>query len=192
MAVLVVQINSRGLIMNSIFKGMIFIFLSINFTFGNSKIDLLPDFIGYFMILNGLEELYNQSENFIKIKPFVLGLGIYSVITLILNLAGITTELGYIAVIAGILYTIFLIYITYKIILGIMDIEKKINKSLNTEKLMSNWKLMITFNILTFITIFIPVLAIICLIVYVVFVIAYLIAFNTTKNLYYENNGNLN
>lgn len=178
--------------MNSIFKGMIFVFLSFTFTFNNSKIDLLPDFIGYFMIIKGLDELYNQSENFIKIKPFVLGLGVYSLITFIINLAGITTELGYLAVIAGILYTIFLIYITYKIILGIMDIEKKINKSLNTEKLMSNWKLMITFNILTFITIFIPVFAIVCLIVYVVFVIAYLIAFNTTKNLYYENNGNLN
>ena len=174
--------------MNSLFKGMIFIFLSFTFTFGNSKFDILPDFIGFFMIVKGLEELFNQSDNFVKIKPFAFGLGIYTLITFILDLLGITSQLGYLTYIIGIIYTVLLIYVTYTIVLGIVDIEKNLNTSLNTEKLMSNWKLMIMFNVLTFITLFAPAIAFICLIINIIFIILYLISFNTTKNLYYENN----
>lgn len=174
--------------MNSIFKGMIFVFLSFTFNFGNSKFDILPDFVGFFMIVKGLEELYNQSDNFIKIKPFAFGLGIYTLITFMLDLLGITSQLGYLTFIIGIVYTVLLIYVTYTIILGIIDIEKNLNKSLNTDKLMSNWKLMIIFNVLTFITLFVPAIAFICLIINIVFIILYLISFNATKNLYYENN----
>ncbi len=174
--------------MNNLFRGMIFIFININLTLGNSKIDILPDFIGFFMLVKGLEELYNQSDNFIKIKPFATGLGVYTLIVFLLNLFGIGYGLEYVA---GIVYTILLIYVTYTIIIGIMDIEKSFNISLDTERLMSSWKIMTIFNVLIFIVIFIPFLNFIFLIFSIVFTIAYLVSFNRTKNLYYENNFNI-
>jgi len=174
--------------MNNLFKGMIFVFININITLGNSKIDILPDFIGFFMIAKGLEELYNQSDNFIKIKPFATGLGVYTLIIFLLNLFGVTIGLEYIA---GIVYTILLIYVSYTIIIGIMDIEKSFNTSLETERLMSSWKIMTIFNILIFIVVFIPFFNFIFLIFSIVFIIAYLVSFNRTKNLYYENNLNI-
>ncbi len=174
--------------MNNLFRGMIFIFININLTLGNSKIDILPDFIGFFMLVKGLEELYNQSDNFIKIKPFATGLGVYTLIVFLLNLFGIGYGLEYVA---GIVYTILLIYVTYTIIIGIMDIEKSFNISLDSERLMSSWKIMTIFNILIFIVIFIPFLNFIFLIFSIVFTIAYLVSFNRTKNLYYENNFNI-
>lgn len=174
--------------MNNLFIGMMLVYLSISFTFGNSKIDLLPDFIGFFIIVKGLVELSDKSDKFTKIKPFVQGLSIYTLITFCLNLFGLVNVLGGFAVILGIVYMILLIYTTYTIVLGIKDIENNLNTSLNSEKLMSNWKLMTIFNVLTFVTIFIPAISVICLIINIVFIILFLISFNTTKNLYYENN----
>ena len=47
---------------------------------------------------------------------------------------------------------------------------------------------MILFNVLAYLTLFAPGIAFICLIINIVFIILYLISFNATKNLYYENN----
>lgn len=174
--------------MNNLFTGMIFVFLGFNITFGNSKFDILPDFIGFYLIFKGLEELQDKSDNFTKIKSFAFGLTIYSFVLFIINLFAASYSMGYLGILLGIAYTIILIYVSYKIILGIIDIEINHNVFLNSQKLMSNWRIMITFNILIFFILFIPFISIVFIILNIVFTILYLISFNESKNLYYQNN----
>ena len=40
--------------MSKIFVGLLLVFLDINFTFNTTTIGLLPDFIGYFILIGGL------------------------------------------------------------------------------------------------------------------------------------------
>ena len=50
--------------MNNIFIGFIFVFLDFNLDLGSSRIGLIPDFIGYVLIYQGLKELSGQSRRF--------------------------------------------------------------------------------------------------------------------------------
>jgi len=43
--------------MSRIFTGFLFIFLDFNLNLGNSQIGLIPDFIGYIIMLGGLAEM---------------------------------------------------------------------------------------------------------------------------------------
>lgn len=173
--------------MKNLFIGMIFVFLNFTISISGSSIDIIPDFIGFYLILKGLEELKGYSEKFIKIRPLVIILGIYSLLTFALGLFGITNNLGNLAFVLVLINVIALIYVTYNIILGIMDIEKNINISIETNIVMNRWKMMIAFNVLSYVVLIVlPVIAIVSVIFYLVFAVLFLVSFNNSKNLYYE------
>ena len=58
--------------MRNIFVGLLFIFLDFNLDFGTTRVGLIPDFIGYIMVFQGLKELIFLSEHFAKAKPFAM------------------------------------------------------------------------------------------------------------------------
>lgn len=167
--------------MGKLFLGMIFIFININI----NNFDILPNFIGFFILASGVNELADQSEKFVMIKPYVLGLAIYGLIMAFFIFYGENI----VSVILGIVYTVISIYSTYTIITAIMDMENKLNVNLETEKLMSSWKIMVISYVLALITKFIiPTLSFVLILANILFAILYLVSFNNTKNLYYESN----
>jgi hypothetical protein len=58
--------------MKNLFIGFIFVFLDFNLNISNSKIGLIPDFIGYLIIINGLMDMSEESTRFIKVMPLRL------------------------------------------------------------------------------------------------------------------------
>jgi len=179
---------------NTIFAGMLFVFLNFNIEIGASKIGLIPGFLGYYFMLRGLTEIEWLSDKFTKVKPFVTVMIIFSGIAYALDLFGLPTEatlfIESIMIInvwtsaIAFIAMIFSLYISYTIIMGIKDIEITKEQVLNSGRLYSTWKLVAVFSVLTFALLIIPILLIACMIINLVVGIYYLYIFYETTKLF--------
>lgn len=172
--------------MKNIFIGFVLIFLEFSLDIGNSKIGLIPDFVGYIVMINGLVEMDGESTLFMKVKPYVTVMAVYSGFLYLLDLLGASLSLGMLAYALAFISTAISLYISYNIVMGVIDIEGKYNKSLNGNNLKTTWILLAVFNVLTFVSVLIPLVTIPCIIVSFILAICFLFAFNNSKNLYYD------
>ena len=138
--------------MGNIFIGLILVFLDFNLELGNSTIGLIPDFIGYILMLRGLGEIDGESMFFMKVRPFVTGMGIYSGILYFLDLVGASMSLGLMTYVFAIISTTVSLYISYNIVMGVIDMEGKYSTNLNGANLKSTWMFLAVINILTFLS----------------------------------------
>lgn len=172
--------------MKNIFTGFLLIFLDFNLDLGASRIGLIPDFIGYIIMISGLKEMAEESPLFLKAKPFAAGMAIYTGILYFMDMFAISASLGAFTYVLGITSTIISLYISYKIIMGVRDMEEKYNTPLNGDSLKSVWTALVLFNILTFVLLLLPPLAIVSILISLIAAICFLVAFNRSKNLYYQ------
>lgn len=173
--------------MQNIFVGMLFTTLNFHLTFNGYKIGLIPDFIGYILLLKGVDEVARESQSFMKIRTYIQGMAVYSTITYILDLLGMTYIIPDIAsILLGIIYTIISLYITYHIIRGIGDIERNHGWYLQSQALYSIWIGMAVLSLLQYLALFIPVIAFGMVIINVMVSIYFLVELNRSKNLYYD------
>ncbi len=172
--------------MKNIFIGFIFIFLDFHLSLGSSKIGLIPDFVGYIIMINGLAEMSGQSMRFMKIKSYASGMAVYSGLLYLLDLMGISVSLGVLTYIFAIISTAVSLYISYNIVMGVIEVEEKYNVRLNGDSLKSTWTFIAVLDVLSFVLLLIPPAAFICMILSFIAAIFFLFAFNNSKNLYYN------
>ncbi len=172
--------------MKYIFWGFIFIFINFSFKFNGSSIDVLPDFIGYILVINGLNEMMSKSILFAKAKPISIVMLIISSLIFVTDLLGITATLGSLNYLRLIVCAILYLYMTYNIVMGVKDLEGKFLIHLDGDALKSNWTFFTIFYVLSIILALVPLLNIVLLIVGFIANICFLIAFNNSKNQYYN------
>lgn len=171
--------------MKNIFIGLLFIFLNFDLNLGNMKIGLLPDFVGYFLMIKGFDELIKESEFFDKVRPWAAFMTCYTGIIYVLEFLGASNLLQGFSIILGIISMCISLFILYQIVSGVIDMEKKYQITLEGEKLKSLWTFMAISNVVVYILIFINVFAVFLAIILLIVHIIFLFAFNNTKNLYY-------
>lgn len=172
--------------MKNIFIGFLFILLNFNLNLNQSSIDLLPDFVGYIILANGLLELESESSYFLKARPYSIGMAVYTGMVFFLNLVGISHNLSGLGFILGIISLIVLFYISYCVVQGVKEMESSHGTFLNGDKLDSLWRWWVVFSAITYVLLLIPFIAIVCTIISVVVAICFLVSINTSKNLYYN------
>ncbi|NLG36645.1 MAG: hypothetical protein GX549_01420 [Clostridiales bacterium] len=173
--------------MNNIWIGFIFIFLDFNLDINASRIGLIPDFVGYILMLRGLAEMAQESPRFEQARPYAVGMTIYTAMLYALDLFGFSfAGGGYLAYLLGLASTAISLFISYLIVMGVRDIENQTGRSLRSEPLYSAWKVMAVLSAALYILILIPVLGILCLILGFIIYIFFLYSFNQSKNLYYQ------
>ncbi len=104
----------------------IFIYFSINIT----VIDILPEWLGYFMIVSVLPVLSEEERSAQLLKPFGITLGIWNIIEWGMKITGTEWDLTLIGLIIGIIT----IYFHFQLITNIanLDIEQPKRKRLLT------------------------------------------------------------
>lgn len=104
----------------------IFIYFSINIWI----IDILPDWLGYFMIVSVLPVLSQEEQSAQLLRPFGIVLGIWNIIEWVLKITGAELNLTIIGLILGIIT----IYFHFQLITNIanLDIEQSKRKRLLT------------------------------------------------------------
>lgn len=171
--------------MKNIFTGFLLVFLNFDLNLGSSKIGLLPDFLGYIIMIKGLNELAQDSVRFIKAKTYAFGMAFYTGILYIFDFLGITPYFGVISYLLSVLATVVSLYISYNIVMGVFDIEKKYGISLDGERLKSAWMLNAVFSVLSYMLYWAGPLAVFSVIAFFIVAVYFLVVFNKSKNLYY-------
>ena len=173
--------------MQSIFYGILLSFLNFNFNIGESKIGLIPDFLGYIFMFKGVEELAMESDKFTKVKLHIKLMIGYTLFVYIMDLLGISGQINQIFnMMLGIIFAIIALYITYNIVRGIADIEERYNYNLKSDKLYFLWKARVIFTVLVYITTFISELVLIIIIIGFIINVYFIVELYNSKNLYYE------
>ena len=141
--------------MKNMFVGLLLIFLDItlNISLGwQGTLDILPDFVGYILILRGAGEMAEVSPSFAKINPAVWAATAVSAISFLLNLFGLSAALLSDGLPAQILQTaillaeeILLFWVTWQMASGIRDMEYHYGTWMNAEDVTVAWKLMVGF-----------------------------------------------
>ncbi|SMC63677.1 hypothetical protein [Papillibacter cinnamivorans] len=172
--------------MRNIWIGMILIFLDFNLNIGSSQIGLIPDFLGYIILINGLSEMNRESPQFGRVKPFAIGMAIYTAILYVMDFLGISAALGGFPYLLGVVSTLVSLYISYHIVTGVREIEETRGTFMNGDALKTAWNRLAVFSVIALFAVWIPFLALFILIAGFIVSILYLVAFNTAKKLYYE------
>lgn len=128
--------------MNLIFIGYILIF----FHFKINGIDLLPDFVGYLLIASGLGRLEEQSELFVKARPWAYVMSVISIFYGIAGLFGITYGPAF--VVLNLATGAASLYLMYLIGHGIYDTEQKRQLDLGGAKFLTLWKVQAVLTML--------------------------------------------
>ena len=139
--------------MKNIFAGLLLIFLDItlNISLGwQGTLDILPEFVGYILILRGAGEMAEVSPSFAKINPAVWAATAVSAISFLLNLFGLSAALLSDGLPAQILQTaillaeeILLFWVTWQMASGIRDMEYHYGTWMNAEDVTVAWELMV-------------------------------------------------
>jgi len=170
----------------NIFIGLLFIFLNFNLNLGGMQIDLLPNFVGYLLMIKGIDELIKESEFFDKVRPWAVIMACYTGVIFFLDLIGVSYQLQGFSIILGIINMSISFFILYQIVSGIIDIEQKYGIILEGDKLKSLWSCMTIFDVLIYVSLFFPAFTVVLSIIAIIIHIIFLIAFNNSKNLYYN------
>ena len=99
----------------------ILIYLHINI----SVIDILPDWLGYFLIVSVLPVLSQKEKSAQLLKPFGIAIGIWNIVEWLLKIAG--DELNFYVV--SLVFSIITIYFTFSLLqILLLSILKKRNR----------------------------------------------------------------
>ena len=170
--------------MRKIFIGMLFVFLDFTINLNTSRIGLIPDFIGYIIMVQGLVELADESFWFEKVKPHAIGMAIYTGALYAFDLFGISESTGILSWLLGLISTGISLYISYGIVMGVQNIESMQNRNLDGDELMAKWKMYAILSLIIYLLVFIPVLNILAIIAGFIIAIYFLVGLNRTKKLY--------
>ena len=170
--------------MQRIFIGLLFALLNFNLNLGNITIELIPDFLGYYFILQGLRSMRGTSPRFDQCIPFCNGMFIYCLILFLAKLTSLTVNLGLFSYLLGWVATAVSLFVTYCIAQGVKQLEALCVRNLAADELYRTWLVQAIAVIAANLLIFVPILAIVSVIIGIVGAILYLIAFNRSKNFY--------
>lgn len=170
--------------MTKIFVGFLFALLDFNIHLGSATLGLLPSFVGSILMLLGTQELQAESERYPKLRPWLLGISIYSGIVWVMNLLGKNGNV--LAQLLSFVSVGIMLYITYQIVMGFVDIEKLHGVNINAAQTIAMWKVNAAMQVLCVVLCWIPIINVVLLIALVVVVILLLMAVYRTKKLYAE------
>ena len=145
----------------------------------------MPDFIGFILVLIGLVQLAAESKRFINLKPWTLGMIIYTTVLYIFDLTGLSVHMyQFITVISGLVSVAVSLYISYQTVLGIKDIEENKKAELNSGALMKTWLVTAVFQVLSAVAAVNHFLMIVSLLGSFVTAIIFLVQLNKSSALY--------
>ena len=174
--------------MKKIFWGLIFALFSVKLNLGLGNIDFLPDFIGFYLLLKGFEEIHPLNASIFKVFGHIKAGFSFSVFSFAFSLFGIFSMMG--PIVAAFFELIgigLLVYIVYGLIDDFRKTEKECSIDLNTKKLEQPWNINVCCMVIAVIAGMIPNMPAISLVLFFVsFVVSavFMVEFSKTKKAY--------
>lgn len=170
--------------MSRIFWGFLFVMIHINITAGNSVIQILPDFIGFFLILGGVDALKDLAPGFEKIRGWVFLMALLETAVWLFSLMGLFPPNRPVTVITSIVLLAIGLYIQYYTVVGIREMEEAQKIDLSSARLLSMWKITAVCSVISYIGSFLNWLRAIFIILSVIADLAFLYYLWQAKTVY--------
>lgn len=132
--------------MKKLFWGIFFIYLNFNLDLSGHQLNLLPDFVGYILLILGMQDLAGESAFFKKAKPFAIGMTVYSALVWVGALLGFAME-GVMFELLSLAALLVSLYISWLLICGILEMEAQQEADWGGKTLRSRWKLLLGVQI---------------------------------------------
>ena len=172
--------------MEKLFTGMLLIWLDVDITLDTCKIGLLPDFVGYIILMQGLRTLQEESPHFGKVRPWALAMAVYSGVLYAMDLFGVSLDMPFMAWCLGLAAVIAGLAVQYGIVAGVQDMETAHDWQLQGEKLRTLWLALAVMQVMCSLLYWVPWLSIMLAIAAFIVSICFLAAFYRTKKQYQE------
>ena len=147
-------------------------------------IGLIPDFAGYILMIQGLDELSGESDYIPKARPFAFGMALYTGFLYLVDLLGAVSVFDGIGFLAGLVSMFCALYLTSLIVKAVREIELKRGADLHAANLTSAFHWQVCFQLAAYVLIFVPFLNVLLIIAALIMSCIFLGRFYTTKNLY--------
>lgn len=170
--------------MKELFIGMMLVFLDVKIGIGQFTADVLPDFVGWYLMLPGLAKLGSQSAHFRKVRPLAVAMVVGSAVLYVMELTAGTLSSKVLNFSVGFVALIISLLIGYRIVSGIRDLERRQNQNLEGEKLQNLWLYTAVIHGITYVCGWIPMVGTMGSVAALVMSVCFLAAFYRTKGLY--------
>lgn len=133
--------------MRKLFWGFFFINLNFNLSVNQHTLNVLPDFVGYILLLQGMKELEAESSLFQGARPFAMGMAVYTAILWVGALLGVISNGGWVSQLLSLVAMIMALYISWVLVQGVLDMERSKAADLNGAKLYQWWKGLVAIQV---------------------------------------------
>lgn len=127
--------------MRKLFWGFFFIYLNFNLNLNQYSLNILPNFVGYILLLQGIKQLEEESCFFRRARPFAVGMAMYEAVLWLGAVFGIETDRG-IGTVLGWISMVVALYVSWLLIQGVLEIERQSGTDLLGAQMYSRWKLL--------------------------------------------------
>lgn len=171
--------------MEKMFFGMIFVVINYTLTLGNMRIELVPQFLGYIGLTLGFSELADINPGFLRLRPFAIGMAVFTGAVFAFQLVGFVEQWAYFVLLAALLLSSAAKFILlYRVIDCIRELELMIETSLDSDRLIHSWRILLAANIAVYLLLFVPFLALIGFAAAFASGVYFLVRFYKTKQRY--------
>lgn len=178
--------------MNRLVLGMLFVFLDIPLELGSATAELLPDFVGYLLMMKGLQELALDSTVFQRGETVALVMAVIHGIHWLMDFFAASVQAELYAWLVGLVVTVLDLVLTYWVVKGVEDMERRYHWVLQAGKLRSMWLVQLVLTILCALLNWLPLVGTVCVIASFVVAVCFLVSMNDTRKRYYQNkNGSI-
>lgn len=148
--------------MNRLFWGLLFCLLDYELTVGTAVFEILPDFVGFFLLMKGMEELAGENSAFDKGRHWAFGMVIVSVILWIADLMDLSgmDAVGFWAL--GLAGAIVELVVLRKIVTGVGLLERENQWELGGGNLKSMWTILAVMLPLCHLLDWVPLIGTVC------------------------------
>jgi len=167
--------------MQKIFMGILLILLDFPLEFSIGHLGLIPDFIGYFLLLQGLRQLAEDGPSFKRAIPAAVGVGAYSFTLWVADLFGFSASQTPLVIFCEILSVFLALYVTRLVVEGVGELADATGEDLHDRKLKTDWYVMAVFQTLSFSWLFFPALAVVCEVIGTVDALLFLLALHKSR-----------
>ena len=172
--------------MDKLFVGLLFVWLDMTVGVGSMKINILPDFLGYIFMVQGLETLMDKSAYFRKARPAAMVMVCYSLVIAITELVGLENSEPLISWILVLVNAVLGVLLLMWIVQGVRELEARMNVQLEGARLWTLWKVMAVVQVICALLYWIPILSGLLAISLLILGICFLAAFYGSKKRYHE------
>lgn len=137
--------------MSSIFWGFFFIFINFNLTVNQHVLNILPPFVGYLLLMRGTRDMEAESSLFAPVRPFAVGMAVYTGILWLGDLLGVTGQGSWLGVLLGLAATVISLYVSWAVVQAIRDVESRRGADLNSVSLKTAWTVLAVAQVVAYV-----------------------------------------